>query len=213
MTESASGRFFCGRSDRSSARPFYLRRGLNENLKYSEQGMALTQNAETLYLFAYPDPASPLAKELQRRGLWQSTLRGEPIPASLLVLSGAPWTGGWGHTGPEMRYGMTFSREQAVAWLRQDVASAEATVRRLVRVELNQEEYDALVDLVFNIGSGNFNSSTLLSKLNSGDTEGAIAEFARWNKAGGVVLAGLVKRREAERVLFLLGANYMRRAA
>lgn len=186
---------------------------MNENLKYSERGMSLTQAAETLYLLAYPDPASPLAKELQRRGLWLATLRGEPIPASLLGLSGAPWTGGWGHTGAEMHYGMTFSREQAVAWLRQDVASAEATVKRVVRVELNQEEYDALVDLVFNIGSGNFNTSTLLRKLNAGDTEGAIAEFARWNKAGGVVLVGLVKRREAERALFQLGANHQRRAA
>ncbi|WP_053063715.1 lysozyme [Caballeronia mineralivorans] len=186
---------------------------MNENLKYSEQGMSLTQAAETLYLFAYPDPASPLAKELQRRGLWLATLRGEPIPASPLGLSGAPWTGGWGHTGAEMHYGMTFSREQAVAWLRQDVASAEATVKRVVRVGLNQEEYDALVDLVFNIGSGNFNTSTLLRKLNAGDTEGAIAEFARWNKAGGVVLAGLVKRREANRALFQLGANHQRRAA
>lgn len=186
---------------------------MNENLTYSEQGMALTQDSETLYLLAYPDPASPLAKELLRRNLWQVTLRALPIPSELLSLSGAPWTAGWGHTGADVRYGMTVTREQAVAWLRQDVASAEATVKRLVRVALNQEEYDALVDLVFNIGSGNFNSSTLLRKLNAGDTEGAIAEFARWNKAGGVVLAGLVKRREAERVLFLLGANHHRSAA
>jgi lysozyme len=100
-----------------------------------------------------------------------------------------------------------------VAWPHQDVASAEATVKRLVRVELNQEEYDALVDLVFNIGMGNFDTSTLLRKLNAGDTEGAIAEFARWNKGGGVVLSGLVKRREANRVLFLLGANLQRKAA
>ena len=186
---------------------------MNESLKYSEQGMSLTENAETLYLVSYPDPGSPLAKELQRRNLWQATLRGQPIPASLLSLSGAPWTGGWGHTGPEMHYGMTFSREQAVAWLRQDVASAEATVKRLVHVELNQEEYDALVDLVFNIGSGYFDTSTLLRKLNAGDTDGAIAEFAKWNKAGGLVLAGLVKRREADRVLFQLGANHQRSAA
>jgi len=192
---------------------FLWRLLLNENLKYSEQGFSLTQDSETLYLFSYPDPGSPLGKELQRRGLWQATLRGQPIAASLLALNGAPWTGGWGHTGPEMHYGMKFSREQAVAWLHQDVASAEATVKRLVRVELTQEEYDALVDLVFNIGSGNFNTSTLLGKLNAGDTEGAIAEFARWNKGGGVVLSGLVKRREAERVLFLLGANFQRRAA
>ncbi|MGA9914219.1 MAG: lysozyme [Paraburkholderia sp.] len=186
---------------------------MNENLKYSDQGMSLTQSAETLVLLAYPDPASPLAKALQARGLWQRTLQGLPIPADLLSLSGAPWTGGWGHAGLDVHYGMVITRELAVDWLRADVRGAEAVVKRDVKVALNQEEYDALVDLVFNIGSGNFDTSTLLRKLNAGDTDGAIAEFARWNKAGGVVLAGLVKRREAERVLFQLGANYARLAA
>lgn len=176
--------------------------------------MSLTENAETLVLCAYPDPGSPLAKALQARGLWQRTLQGGVIPADLLAgLSGAPWTAGWGHTGPDVHPGMAVMREMAVAWLRADVAAAEAEVKRAVRVGLNQEEYDALVDFVFNIGNGNFETSTLLRKLNAGDTDGAIAEFARWNKAGGEVLAGLVKRREAERVLFLLGANYLRAAA
>ncbi|MFM0315951.1 lysozyme [Paraburkholderia nemoris] len=186
---------------------------MNENLKYSDQGMSLTENAETLVLFAYPDPASPLAKALQARGLWQKTLQGAPIPGDLLALSGAPWTGGWGHTGPDVHYGMVVTRDMAVDWLRADVRGAEAVVKRDVKVALNQEEYDALVDLVFNIGSGNFETSTLLRKLNAGDTDGAIAEFARWNKAGGIVLAGLVKRREANRVLFQLGANHARVAA
>ncbi|WP_143048293.1 lysozyme [Burkholderia sp. WP9] len=186
---------------------------MNENLKYSDQGMSLTENAETLVLFVYPDPASPLAKALQARGLWQRVLAGGAIPLELGSLSGAPWTGGWGHTGPDVRPGMVITRDMAVDWLRADVRSAEAVVKRDVKVALNQEEYDALVDLVFNIGSGNFDTSTLLRKLNAGDTDGAIAEFARWNLAGGKVLAGLIKRREAERVLFQLGANHARVAA
>lgn len=192
---------------------FYWGHRLNENLKYSDQGMSLTENAETLVLFVYPDPASPLAKALQARGLWQRVLAGGAIPLELGSLNGAPWTGGWGHTGPDVRPGMVITRDMAVDWLRADVRGAEAVVKRDVKVALNQEEYDALVDLVFNIGSGNFDTSTLLRKLNAGDTDGAIAEFARWNLAGGKVLAGLVKRREAERVLFQLGANYARAAA
>jgi lysozyme len=202
------------------AAPISHRRGffhwgprLNENLKYSDQGMSLTEHAETLVLFAYPDPVSPLAKALQARGLWQRVLAGGAIPTDLGSLNGAPWTGGWGHTGPDVRPGMVITRDMAVDWLRADVRGAEAVVKRDVKVALNQEEYDALVDLVFNIGSGNFDTSTLLRKLNAGDTDGAIAEFARWNQAGGKVLAGLVKRREAERVLFQLGANHARVAA
>ena len=186
---------------------------MNEDLKYSDQGMSLTEDAETLVLCVYPDPASPLGKALQTRGLWQGVLRGAAIPAELMSMSGAPWTGGWGHTGPDVHPGMLVTRELAVDWLRADVRGAEAIVKRDVKVALTQEEYDALVDLVFNIGSSNLDTSTLLRKLNAGDVEGAIGEFSRWNKAGGEVLAGLVKRREAERALFQLGANYARAAA
>jgi lysozyme len=207
------GGFFSAAPIASRRGLFYWGHRLNENLKYSDQGMSLTEKAETLVLFAYPDPGSPLAKALQARGLWQRVLAGAAIPLELGSLSGAPWTGGWGHTGPDVRPGMVITRDMAVDWLRADVRGAEAVVKRDVKVALNQEEYDALVDLVFNIGSGNFDTSTLLRKLNGGDTEGAIAEFARWNKAGGIVLTGLIKRREAERALFQLGANHMRVAA
>jgi lysozyme len=206
------GGFFSAAPIASRRGLFYWGHRLNENLKYSDQGMSLTEKAETLVLFAYPDPGSPLAKALQARGLWQRVLAGAAIPLELGSLSGAPWTGGWGHTGPDVRPGMVITRDMAVDWLRADVRGAEAVVKR-IKVALNQEEYDALVDLVFNIGSGNFDTSTLLRKLNGGDTDGAIAEFARWNKAGGIVLTGLIKRREAERALFQLGANHMRVAA
>lgn len=67
---------------------------------------------------------------------------------------------------------------------------------------LTDEEESALVDLVFNIGNGNFLHSTLLKLLNSGDYAGAAEQFSRWDKAGGRVLAGLTKRRAAEAALF-----------
>lgn len=76
-------------------------------------------------------------------------------------------------------------------------------VHQLVIVNLNQNQYDALVSFAYNIGVGAFENSTLLRKLNKGDYEGASNEFAKWNKAGGKVLNGLVRRREKEKELFL----------
>ena len=91
--------------------------------------------------------------------------------------------------------------------LRDDVATAENLVNQLVTVELTQNMFNALVSLVFNIGSGNFASSTLLRKLNAGDYEGAQNEFPRWNKItiNGVLVVsnGLVARRGREASEFL----------
>ena len=75
--------------------------------------------------------------------------------------------------------------------------------RAAARVKLNQNQFDALVSFTYNLGAGALGSSTLLGKLNRGDFEGAADEFPKWNKAGGKVLNGLVKRRAAERSLFL----------
>ena len=66
-----------------------------------------------------------------------------------------------------------------------------------------QSQYDAMISFTFNLGPGNLRSSTLLKKLNAGDRAGAADEFLKWTKAGGKTLPGLVKRREAERALFL----------
>ncbi|KQD16250.1 lysozyme [Acinetobacter baumannii] len=68
---------------------------------------------------------------------------------------------------------------------------------------LTQNQFDALVSLAYNIGSGAFKGSTLLKLLNKGDYKGAADQFLVWNKAGGKVMKGLVRRREAERALFL----------
>lgn len=79
--------------------------------------------------------------------------------------------------------------------LKKDTSSAEAAVKRLVKVPITQEQYDALVDFTFNVGSGNLASSTLLKKVNSNQCWAAVHEFYKWNRAGGKVQPGLVNRR------------------
>lgn len=181
---------------------------MNENLVLTINDLSITKSSESCSLHAYPDPASPLARALQSGGLWQGVLAGNAIPPNMINLSGAPWTIGWGHTGPEVHYGLVWTQAQCDAQLLADMARAEADVRAVVQIPLTQDEFAALCDLAFNIGNANFNSSTLLRLLNAGDIDGAIAQFSVWNKAGGQVLAGLVKRRDAEAALFQLGANY-----
>ncbi len=164
--------------------------------------LSLTEKSEQCVLNAYPDPASPLAKTLIQQGKWQGVLRGNPIDASLLALSGAPWTIGWGHTGSAVHYGLAWTQAQADTQLLADMASAQTTVRSAVKVSITFNEFVALCDFVFNVGAAAFVGSTLLRKLNSGDTSEAGQEFARWNIAGGIVLRGLVTRRANEAALF-----------
>ena len=112
------------------------------------------------------------------------------------------WTIGYGHTGPEVCAGLSVTQEQASALLQKDVSSAADFVNKSVMVALTQEEFDALVDFVFNLGAGAFQKSTLLHLLNAGDFAAAAAQFAVWDRAGGAVVAGLLRRRQAETALF-----------
>lgn len=113
------------------------------------------------------------------------------------------WTIGVGHTGKDVHEGQTITREKAYELLKLDLRRFENSVNKLVRRELRQCEFDALVSLVFNIGTGNFSKSTLLKKINSNAKDEEIfKEWRKWRLAGGKVLAGLVKRREAEIQLF-----------
>ena len=114
------------------------------------------------------------------------------------------WTIGYGHTGTDVHSGLSVTQERATELLTQDVSSAVAHVNRLVTIELTQNQFDALVDFVFNAGPGNFAASTLLHKLNAKDFPGAAAEFPKWCHAGKIKLPGLLKRREAEMALFQL---------
>nr|WP_249429804.1 lysozyme [Enterobacter kobei] len=117
------------------------------------------------------------------------------------------WTIGYGWTQPvdckPIRAGMTIKQEAAERLLKTGLVSYESDVSRLVKVGLNQGQFDALVSFVYNLGARSLSTSTLLRKLNAGDYAGAADEFLRWNKAGGKVLNGLTRRREAERALFL----------
>lgn len=113
------------------------------------------------------------------------------------------WTVGYGHTGTDVRSGVRIDAAQAEALLRDDLAASEDAIHALVTQPLAQASFDALVSFVFNVGAAAFAGSTLLRKLNAGDIEGAAAEFERWRYAGGRVLPGLLRRRIAERTLFL----------
>ncbi len=120
------------------------------------------------------------------------------------------WTIGYGWTQPvdgkPVTKSMVIKPETAERLLKIGLVSYESDVSKLVKVKLTQGQFDALVSFAYNLGVRSLSTSTLLKKLNAGDYRGAADEFTRWNKAGGQVLAGLTRRREAERALFLDGA-------
>lgn len=116
---------------------------------------------------------------------------------------GGVWTIGYGHTGSDVREGMRITAEEADRLFDVDVAKheslADGVLQRHGVSALNQNQRDAVVSLVYNIGIGNFERSTLLKKMRRNVFDKSIAdEFRKWNKSGGKVLAGLVKRREWE---------------
>ena len=104
-----------------------------------------------------------------------------------------------------VRIGQVASDAECAARLKEDTSSAGAALKRGVTVPVTQEQYDALLSLVFNIGEGAFMRSTLLVRLNAGRCTEAADQFLRWDYAGGQRLRGLSKRRQAERNLFLKG--------
>lgn len=108
------------------------------------------------------------------------------------------YTIGYGHYGPDVKSGAVITEKQAEELLRKDLATCEAFVNRL-NVCRTQGQYDALVDFAFNCGTAALSRSTLLKKIrrNAPETE-ILNEFRRWNKSGGRVLPGLVRRREWE---------------
>lgn len=107
------------------------------------------------------------------------------------------WTIGYGHTRT-VRAGMKLTPAEAEQLLRDDLQLAARTVERLVQVPLNDNQFAALVSFVFNIGTSNFEQSTLLRLLNRGWYEQVPAQLSRWNKANGEVMGGLARRRAAE---------------
>lgn len=145
-------------------------------MNISPKGLALTRQSEGCKLSAYRDPA----------GLWT-------IGTGHLLSSdkGADYSG------------LTWTQEQADAALESDMREAVFHVNACVTMPLNQNQFDALCDFTYNLGGAALNGSTLLRLLNQGHYDQAAQQFAVWNKAGGVVLPGLVARRAAEAALFL----------
>ncbi|MGB3403634.1 MAG: glycoside hydrolase family protein [Microcoleaceae cyanobacterium] len=109
---------------------------------------------------------------------------------------------GYGHI-EGVYMGMSISEAEAEELLRKDLERFEVAVQDAAEVEINDDQFDALVSFSFNLGAGSLFSSTLLKLLNKGKFEQAAEEFPRWNKAGGQALLGLTRRRLSERALFL----------
>lgn len=112
-------------------------------------------------------------------------------------------TWGYGHAQKKGETPPSFlTQEQAIALLKQDITQYEDGVSKVVRVPINQNQFDALVSFAYNLGVSKLAGSTLLAKLNSKDFAGAANEFTKWNRAGGKEVNGLTRRRKAEQKLF-----------
>lgn len=136
--------------------------------------VALVKRWEGCKLEAYPDPGT----------------------------GGAPWTIGWGATGPGIAKGVRWTQAQADDRLAQDVSRFLRGVQSVVKKPASDAQLGAMTSLAYNIGAKAFANSTLLRKFNAGDVAGAAAEFTRWNRAGGRVMKGLTNRRLDEQRVF-----------
>lgn len=150
-------------------------------LLLSAAGVVAVSNHEGQRFAAYPDPAT----------------------------GGAPWTICFGHTGPEVKPGMVVSKSQCDKWLASDLRKAQDVITSTVRVPIQQGEMDAYVSFVFNVGGGNWRSSTMLRLLNQGKRKEACDQFPRWVYANKIKMEGLATRRYAERATCLSGGAYV----
>lgn len=139
-------------------------------------GSDLIKSFEALRLTAYPDPGT----------------------------NGAPWTIGWGHTGPDVKPGLTITEDKAVQLFNQDIAKFEDGVNRLAPVATDNQ-FAALVSFAFNLGLANLEESTLLRLHRDGQYAAAAIQFSKWDHAAGKRMPGLTKRRAAEAALYLKG--------
>jgi|TARA_B110000879_G_scaffold4415_1_gene5864 lysozyme len=125
----------------------------------------------------------------------------EGLELSAYKCAAGVWTIGYGHI-KGVQEGMSISEARANEMLNEELTEYENYINKGVTVPLSQCQFDAMVSWVYNLGNGNLTSSTLLKVLNSGDYAGVPAQMLRWNKAGGKVLAGLTRRRQAEADMF-----------
>lgn len=140
-----------------------------------QAGIDLIKSFEKCRLSSYPDPAT----------------------------GDEPWTIGWGATGPDIDAGMVWTQAEADARLVADLKDVSDAVSRAIIDGLNDNQFSAIVSLVYNIGISKFRTSTMLALIHKGDLDGAANEFPKWDRAAGQANAGLLRRRLAEQRLFL----------
>lgn len=142
---------------------------------------------------------SALAHAVQLVKKWEGCrLTAYPDPAT----GGAPWTIGYGATGPGIVQGVKWSQKQADDRLAIDLDRFTKGVQSALRRPATDYQLGAMVSLAYNIGVTAFRNSTLLKLFNAGDVAGAAGQFPRWNKAAGKVMKGLTNRRADERSVF-----------
>lgn len=180
----------------------------------------------------YPAPASPLVVAARAAVPApvphpEAAAAGEPQAIAALVplierdegdvlhaypdpgTGGAPWTAGYGHTGPDVTPGLVITQEQANAWLVSDLHSFETKVAIMAEFingepqEAEDRQFSAMVSLAYNVGIGNLHISSVLRYHNEGNYAAAADAFLLWDKAAGRVLPGLVRRRHQEREMYL----------
>lgn len=153
----------------------------------------LIKRLEGCRLKAYPDPATAhLTKE-------------EAAKLSPPREPGDPWTIGYGATGPNIKQGTVWTQAQADEDLARIATALSGEVNSLVKVPLSSESKAALISFVYNVSTGAFRSSTMLRLINAGKFIQASDQFSKWNRAGGKVFTGLIRRREIERQAFVAG--------
>lgn len=146
-----------------------------------------------------------MARHINEAGL-EELKSSEALRLKAYLDGGGVPTIGWGHT-KGVRMGQTITREQAEAFLREDLAWAERAVETSVKVPLNDNQFAALVSFTFNVGEGAFKKSTLLKKLNKGDYSSVPKELLKWVNDNGKRVQGLYNRRVREGALFVKGGS------
>jgi len=126
----------------------------------------------------------------------------EGLRLKAYVCPGGRWTIGYGQTGPDVYEGLEIDEQTANNLLWKALPGYEDAINELVKVPLNQNQFDSLVSFTYNIGIEAFKKSTLLKMINSGDMVGASYQFLIWIYSGHKILRGLVERRKAEKDLF-----------
>ncbi|ELA2855877.1 lysozyme [Salmonella enterica] len=115
------------------------------------------------------------------------------------------WTVCYGHTGNDIMIGKTYTESECKALLNKDLNTVARQINQYIKVPIPETTRGALYSFVYNVGAGNFKTSTLLHKINQGDIKGACEQLRRWTYAGGKQWKGLITRREIEREVCMWG--------